>query len=77
MTIIAPNASLVIEIIKIMRARGFRVNVLDPVGDYSMYDNASMVGINPFYVPLGLSEEERVIYISQAASVFAEVLPSV
>lgn len=74
MTIIAPNASLVIEIIKIMRARGFRVNVLDPVGDYSMYDNASMVGINPFYVPLGLSEEERVIYISQAASVFAEVL---
>ena len=74
MTIIAPNASLVIEIIKIMRARGFRVNVLDPVGDYSMYDNASMVGINPFYVPIGLSEEERVIYISQAASVFAEVL---
>lgn len=74
MTIIAPNASLVIEIIKIMRARGFRVNVLDPVGDYSMYENASMVGINPFYVPLGLSEEERVLYISQAATVFAEVL---
>ena len=74
MTIIAPNASLVIEIIKIMRARGFRVNVLDPVGDYSMYDNASMVGINPFYVPIGLSEEERVNYISKAASVFAEVL---
>lgn len=74
MTIIAPNASLVIEIIKIMRARGFLVNVLDPVGDYSMYDNASMVGINPFYVPIGLSEEERVNYISKAASVFAEVL---
>ena len=74
MTIVAPNASLVMEIIKIMRARGFRVNVLDPVGDYSMYENVSTVGINPFYVPLGLSEEERVIYISQAASVFAEVL---
>lgn len=74
MTIIAPNASLVIEIIKIMRARGIKVNVLDPIGDYSMYENAKMVGINPFYVPLGLSEEERVIYISQAATVFAEVL---
>ena len=74
MTIIAPNASLVIEIIKIMRARGIKVNVLDPMGNYSMYDNAKTVGINPFYVPLGLSEEERVIYISQAATVFAEVL---
>ena len=74
MTIIAPNASLVIEIIKIMRARGIKVNVLDPMGNYSMYENAKMVGINPFYVPLGLSEEERVIYISQAATVFAEVL---
>lgn len=74
MTIIAPNASLVVEIIKIMRARGITVNVLDPVGNYSIYENAKMVGINPFYVPLGLSEEERVIYISQAATVFAEVL---
>ena len=74
MTIIAPNASLIIEIIKIMKARGIKVNVLDPMGDYTMYDNATSVGINPFFVPLGLSEEERVIYISQAATVFAEVL---
>ena len=74
MTIIAPNASLIIDIIKIMGARGISVNVLDPIGDYSMYENAKSVGINPFYVPLGLSEEERVIYISHAANVFAEVL---
>ena len=57
-----------------MGARGISVNVLDPIGDYSMYENAKSVGINPFYVPLGLSEEERVIYISHAANVFAEVL---
>lgn len=74
MTILAPNAALATEIIKIMRARGIKVNVLDPVGNYSTYDNVKTVGLNPFYVPLGLSEQERVIYISQAATVFAEVL---
>lgn len=74
MTVIAPNASLIREIVRIAKARGIRVNVLDPMNDYSEFENVNTVGINPFYVPLNLSEEERAIYISQAANVFAEVL---
>jgi len=73
-TVMAPNSSLNQEIIRMAAARGFQVNVLDPVTNYSAYPNVKEVSINPFYLPLGLDESERVIRISQAASNFADVL---
>lgn len=73
-TVVAPNASLNEDIIRLALARNITVNVLDPVNDYSHYTNVRMVGINPFYIPLGLEENERLIRISQASTMFAEVL---
>lgn len=75
MTIVAPNASLITDIVRLGEARGIKVNILDPVYTYGdKYSNAKDVCINPFFIPLGLSENERLIRISEASTVFAEVL---
>ena len=74
MTIIAPNASLIEDIIKMSAAHGLCVNVIDPINRYDIYNNSLMVGMNPFFVSFDLPEEERVIQISNAANVFADVL---
>lgn len=73
-TVIAPNPDLNENIIRMCAARHFPVNVLDPVTQYSTWKNVREMAINPFYIPLGLDEGERVIRISQAASAFADVL---
>lgn len=75
MTIVAPNPSMITDIIRMCVARGIqKINVLDPTGNYEMYENVREVAINPFYLPLNIDEEERVIRISNASSVFADVL---
>lgn len=75
MTIVAPNASLITDIVRLGEARGIKINILDPVYSYGdKYSNAKDVCINPFFIPLGLSENERLIRISEASTVFAEVL---
>lgn len=73
-TVIAPNASMIEDLIRLAYARGLEVNVLDPINHYGKYPNVREVKINPFYVPLELTEEERVIYITNASMVFADVL---
>lgn len=73
-TVIAPNASLNEDIIRLAQARRVMVNVIDPVNDYSHYENVRTVSMNPFYIPFGLTENERLIHITQASSMFAEVL---
>lgn len=74
MTIVAPNPSMIVDIIRMCAARDINVNVLDPVGHYGEYENVKEVAINPFYLPFNLDESERVIRISKASSVFADVL---
>lgn len=74
MTIVAPNPSMIIDIIRMCAAREISVNVLDPVGSYGEFGNVREVAINPFYLPFDLDESERVIRISKASSVFADVL---
>lgn len=73
-TVMAPNPSLNDELIRLAQARHFQVNVLDPTGNYTHYKNVRNISMNPFFLPFGLSEEERVIRIMQAASNFADVL---
>ena len=73
-TVIAPNASLITDIIRLCDARDIKVNVVDPVSDYSHFSNVKEVSINPFYIKTGLSEDERVIHITGASMAFAEVL---
>ncbi|MCR5718950.1 MAG: TraM recognition domain-containing protein [Lachnospiraceae bacterium] len=74
MTVVAPNPSMIEAIIRMASANSMMVNVLDPAHTYSQYDNVREVALNPFYIPLGLDEEERVIRIINAAQVFSDVL---
>lgn len=75
MTIMAPNNGYIEDVLKLARARGMKVNVLDPQKDWHEYDDVVVrKKMNPFYVPIGLSEEERAIQISNIATVFSEVL---
>ena len=73
-TVVAPNASLITDIVRLAEARNIKVNILDPIYDYSSYKNAKQIGINPFYIPFNLDENERLIRISEAATVFSDVL---
>jgi len=74
MTIVAPNASVAEDIIRLCRVRDTKVNVLDPVNNFEKYENVKTVSINPFYLPLNLPEDKRVIHISEASTVFSDVL---
>lgn len=76
MTIMAPNNSIIDDVIRLANARNLEVNVLDPAAAY--FDQfVKEKGINPFYIPLGLSERDRVIRINDAATIFSEVLIAV
>lgn len=74
MTIQAPNNSLNDDICRLALARGERVNVIDPSKLKPTFENETLLGINPFYVPLELSEEEMTIQILEKANIFSEVL---
>lgn len=76
LTIMAPNNSLNDDVIKLAKARNLKVNVIDPAFTYEN-DNVRMVGINPFYVELGLSPDERLTQINNKAQTFAEILMAV
>lgn len=76
MTVMAPNNSLNTDIIKLAKARNLMVNVIDPAFTYKD-DNVRMLGINPFYVELGLSPDERLTQINNKAQTFAEILMAV
>lgn len=76
MTIMAPNNSLNDDIIRLAKARSLTVNVIDPAFTYKE-KNVRMLGINPFFVELGLDFETRQIQIANKAQTFAEVLMAV
>lgn len=74
-TVMAPNNAFIKDVLRLAKARKIKCNVIDPEYDWSLkYDNAVKKRMNPFYVPFGLSEDERVIQISNKATVFSEVL---
>lgn len=76
-TVIAPDNSVVEDIVKLCAARDISVNILDPAKNYANYKNVSLKGINPFYIEPGLDESETAIRIMNAATVFADVLIAV
>ena len=76
-TVIAPNNSIIDDIIKLAKAQNLNVNVLDPAASYDKYENVIVKGINPFFIPFGLDEAERAVRISNAASVFSDVIIAV
>ena len=76
LTIMAPNNSLNDDVIRLAKARNLRVNVIDPAFTYTD-ENVRMLGINPFFVELGLSPDERLTQINNKAQTFAEILMAV
>lgn len=76
-TIMAPNNSIIEDVIRLAEARDLTVNVLDPSETYDAYKNVLVRGINPFYVPLNLLEKDRTIRIESAATVFSDVLVAI
>lgn len=74
-TVMAPNNAFIEDVLRLAKARKIKCNIIDPEKDWSKsYDNAVTKRMNPFYVPLGLSEDDRVVQIFNKATVFAEVL---
>lgn len=72
-TVMAPNNAMNNTIIQGCEARGIHVNVIDPAKEYdSRY--VTKKGIQNFYIPLGLPEEERTIRINDQAKTFSEVM---
>ena len=76
-TIMAPNNSLNDDVIDLCAARNLKVNVIDPAFDRPDATNVRLLGINPFYVEIGLDPETRLEQINSKASTFAEVLMTV
>ena len=75
-TVMAPDNSLNVDVIKLAEARKIPVNVIDPLFKYKN-ENVRIKGLNPFYIPLGLDTEQRTIEIVNKAQNFAEVLLAV
>lgn len=74
-TAMAPNNSMNIDIIKMAIARKQYINVIDPDETFDIVSPyIRKVGIMPFRIPINLSEDERVIAITNAAENFSEVM---
>ena len=75
-TVMAPDNSLNVDVIKLAEARQQPVNVIDPSFTYKN-KNVRVKGLNPFYVSLDLDPEKRVIEIINKAQNFKDVLLAV
>lgn len=75
-TCVSPNEAIGDKIVELGKACRIMVNMIDPTKNY-LSDYVNHVGLNPFYVPLDLSEEERAVVIVNQAKVFSETLITV
>ena len=85
-TVVAPNNSLNEDILKYTSGRGIWVYNLDPTKKKATHKYEKLVGMNPFYMPPRFheikvgdadAEEERNIYIAEAANNFADTLTAI
>lgn len=78
-TVLAPNNAIIMTILELADARRERVNVIDPAMsiEYEKFKSYKKTGINPFFVPSNLSEEEKEIWLVDVANMFAEILVAV
>ncbi len=74
-TFMAPNNTVFKKILQLAEAKRIKVNVIDPEKDWTKeFSCVSNKNIDSFYIPLGLSEEQRIIQITSQAAVFTDVL---
>ena len=76
LTFVSPNEAIGDGIIGICERAGIAVNIIDPTKTYEE-KNANSIGLNPFYVPARLTDEERAVQIVNQAKVFSETLLTV
>ena len=75
-TFMSPNNSENDNVIKMCKARGCMINVIDPMIRYTD-KNVKNLLINPFYMPAGLDLAKQAEVISYTGTMFAEVLQAV
>lgn len=75
-TCVSPNEAIGDKVVELCEDCSIMVNMIDPTKAYpgSLVDH---VGLNPFYVPLDLPEEDRAVVIINQAKVFSETLITV
>ena len=75
-TCVSPNEAIGDKVVELCEDCGIMVNMIDPTKAYPgcFVDH---VGINPFYVPFDLAEEERAVVIINQAKDFSETLITV
>lgn len=85
-TVVAPNNSLSEDLLTYASGRGIWVYNLDPTKKKATHPYERLVGMNPFFVPPRFheirvgdndAEEERNIYIAEAANNFADALTAI
>lgn len=76
LTFVSPNEAIGDGIVELCAQAGIPVNVIDPTVRYPQ-PHVRQPGLNPFYVPVGLSDEERAVTIVNQAKVFSETLLTV
>ncbi len=78
LTMMAPNQSVIKDAIKLCKARGLPINIIDPMPleDYKN-ENVKLLRINPFYIKPGLAPKEAQIEIVHKAQVFSDTLMAI
>ena len=76
LTFVSPNEAIGDGIVRLCGQAGIPVNVIDPTVRYGE-PHVRQPGLNPFYVPTGLSDEERAVQVVNQAKVFSETLLTV
>lgn len=73
-TMVSPNAGIGDAAVELCKACNVDVLMVDPD---KYYEDATHMGLNPFFVPLGLSDIQRTVRIVENARNFSEILISV
>ena len=77
-TAIAPNDGLPGDVIKLCSKLNLCLNVVDPMPDeITGQYKENYTGINPFWVNDNLSEYEKIVDISEKATMFAEIMAAI
>ena len=75
MTVMCPNKAFCDELYELVKAKGLRVNRIDPYAATSGVDEDDIIGFSPIYVPLieNESEDDYLFRVFTAAMLYADV----
>lgn len=75
-TCVSPNAGIGDAVVKLCGEADIKVNLVDPEKHYEQAV-VKHLGINPFFIPSGLSEKDKIVRIIKNANSFSEILLAV